>query len=135
MAQVWANVQPVVRPCDVSWALSDTHCWRPFFGGKRGYPPPTSVPSLQVCLRLLLLLLLLLACSLHRPCRSAPQVERLSFRKTTDEHRSNIEREVEDRLQREFEELRGHRATDWNRSVGANLKKLLRRFEQARLPI
>lgn len=102
---VWANVQLSHRPSELSWSLHDTHSWRPFFGGKRGFPPPQSgVSSLQV--------------------------ERIHFSKTPEEHRSNIEREVEDRLQRELEELRGHRPTDWNRSVSATLKKLLRRFEE-----
>ena len=43
---------------------------------------------------------------------------------------SGVEREVEARLQREFENLRGHRVTDWNRSVGTKLKPLLKRYEE-----
>lgn len=33
-------------------------------------------------------------------------------------------------MQREFEDLRGHRPTDWNRSLSNTLKKLCKRFEE-----
>ena len=37
---------------------------------------------------------------------------------------------MEDKLQRTIEDLRGHRPTDWNRSVAAKLRPLLQRFEE-----
>jgi len=103
-SNVWANVQPENRLYDMDWHLHDNpKCWRPFFG-PRGYPQPKTVQSVQA--------------------------ETLVYRKSTDEIRSNLEREVEDRLQREFEDLRGHRQTDWNRSLANTLRKLLKRFEE-----
>jgi hypothetical protein len=29
---MWANVQLSGHPWDISWALGDANCWRPFFG-------------------------------------------------------------------------------------------------------
>jgi hypothetical protein len=29
---VWANIQLSGHPWDISWALADANCWRPFFG-------------------------------------------------------------------------------------------------------
>lgn len=29
---VWANIQLSGHPWDISWALPDASCWRPFFG-------------------------------------------------------------------------------------------------------
>ena len=100
---IWANVQPYEKPGELSWALEDPKCWRPFFG-VRGFEAPAVLQSVQDA--------------------------RLQFKRTTDEYRSNVEREVEDRLQREFEILRGHRVTDWNRSAGNKLKPLLKRYEE-----
>lgn len=101
---VWANVQACDKPLEMDWKLHDNpRSWRPFFGS-RGYPAPTILQSVQA--------------------------EVLTYRPTTEEYRADLEREVEDRLQREFEELRGHRPTDWNRSLSNTLKKLLRRFEE-----
>jgi len=100
---VWVNVQTFEKPIEVSWDLDDPKCWRPFFGA-RGFEPPDVIHSVQDA--------------------------RLRFKRTTDEYRSGVEREVEDRLQREFENLRGHRVTDWNRSVGTKLKPLLKRYEE-----
>ena len=100
---VWANVQLTDKPLEMDWNLQDNpKCWKPFFG-KGGFPPPKSIQSVQA--------------------------ETLTFRRVTEEYRSDLEREVEDRLQREFEDLRGHRPTDWNRSLANTLKKLLKRFE------
>jgi hypothetical protein len=45
----------------------------------------------------------------------------LGRRRTSEEYRKEVEREVEGRLQQEIEDLRGHRPTDWNRSVAAKL--------------
>merc|ERR1711988_1903808 len=97
-------MQPTDKPVDMDWNLHDnSRVWRPFFG-KTGFPPPKVLQSVQT--------------------------EALAYRKISEEYRNDLEREVEDRLQREFEELRGHRATDWNRSVCVPLKKLLKRFEE-----
>jgi hypothetical protein len=100
---VWANIQPYEKADELNWDFDDPKCWRPFFG-VRGFEFPSALQSVQE--------------------------ERLQFKYTTDEYRSNVEREVEDRLQREFEHLRGHRVTDWNRSAGNKLKPLLRRYEE-----
>jgi len=100
---VWANIQPFEKPDELSWDLDDPKCWRPFFGA-RGFDAPAVLQSVQDT--------------------------QLRFKRTTDEYRSNVEREVEDRLQREFENLRGHRVTDWNRSAGNKLKPLLKRYEE-----
>lgn len=99
---VWANVQPSARPFEMTWLLSDAKCWRPFFG-KGGFPQPRTLQSVQA--------------------------ETLEYHPTTKEYCDNLEREVEDKLQFEFEDLRGHRPTDWNRSLAQTLKKLLKRFE------
>jgi coiled-coil and C2 domain-containing protein 2A len=102
-SNVWANVQLTDRLYEMDWTFRDNpKCWRPFFG-PRGFAQPSKLQSVQV--------------------------DSLDYRRSTDEQRSNLEREVEDRLQREFEELRGHRPTDWNRSLANTLKKLLKRFE------
>jgi len=101
---VWANVQLTDRPADMDWTLHDNpKCWRPFFG-RGGFPQPKILQNLQV--------------------------EALSYRRISEGYRSDLERDVEDRLQREFEDLRGHRATDWNRSLASTLKQLLKRFEE-----
>jgi len=58
------------------------------------------------------------------------QAAALLYAKTTEEHRSELEREVEERLKKEFQDLRGkHLRTDWNASLGNTLKKLLKKFE------
>ena len=101
-SNVWANLQTTDRPSEMNWDLNDPRAWKPFFG-KGGYPAPKTLQSVQT--------------------------EALDYRRTTEEYRSDLEREVEDRLQREFEDLRGHRPTDWNRSLANTLKKLLKRFE------
>jgi len=44
--------------------------------------------------------------------------------------RAEIEREVFEALQRDAEEQRAHRPTDWNRSANSKLKELLKRFEE-----
>ena len=100
---VWANVQLAERPFELSWDLGDPKCWKAFFG-PRGFPPPREIESVQM--------------------------QRLSYKRMAEEFRAELEREVEDTLQREFEDLRGHRPTDWNRSLSNTLKALLRRFEQ-----
>ena len=99
---IWANVQPVDKPADMAWVLTDPKAWKPFFG-PRGFPQPKTLQSVQA--------------------------ETLDYRRTTDEYRNNLEAEVEQRLQAYFEDLRGHRPTDWNRSLGNTLKRLLKRFE------
>ena len=99
---VWANVQVADRPSEMAWILTDPKCWRPFFG-PRGYPQPRTLQSVQA--------------------------EALEYKRTTEEYRNNLESEIEQRLQAYFEDLRGHRPTDWNRSLGNTLKKLLKRFE------
>ena len=101
---VWANVQVgAERPFELDFNLSDAKCWKPFFG-PRGYPPPRVIEPLSM----------------------APLV----FKRMSEEFRGDLEREVEDHLQREFEDLRAHRPTDWNRSLSNTLKKLLKRFEE-----
>jgi coiled-coil and C2 domain-containing protein 2A len=100
---VWANVQSSSRPHMVDWHLMDATKWRPFFGAK-GYPPPRTLQSVQKAT--------------------------LRYRRTSEEYRKEVEREVEGRLQQEIEDLRGHRPTDWNRSVAAKLRPLLKRFEE-----
>ena len=100
---VWANVQTTDRPIEMDWQLHDNpKAWRPFF--HKGYPAPRSILSVQAA--------------------------ELPYSKIAEEYRSDLEQQVEDRLVREFEELRGHRPTDWNRSLGNTLKKLLKRFEE-----
>ena len=99
---VWANVQPTDKPASLEWSFGDSAQWRPFFG-KGGYPP-TTLQSVQ---------------DAH-----------LRYRRTSEDHRKDVEREVEDTLQRAIEDRRGHRPTDWNRSVAAKLRPLLRRFEE-----
>ena len=101
-SNIYANIQPTDTPSEMQWVLSDPKCWKPFFG-PRGFPPPKTLKSVQA--------------------------ESLDYRRTTEEYRSNLEREVEQRLRSYFEDLRGHRPTDWNRSLGNELKKLLKRFE------
>ena len=100
---IWANVGPGEAPAEVQWNLSDEKLWKPFFG-KGGFARPDVLPSAQL--------------------------STLEYHRTTEDFRSGIEREVYDALQREVEELRGFRPTDWNRSVNAKLKDLLKRFEQ-----
>ena len=105
-SNVWANVQPADRAADMNWNIDDPKSWKPFFsprGSSTTYQQPKTLQSLQA--------------------------STLEYRRTTEEYRNNLEREIEDRLQREFEDLRGHRPTDWNRSLGNQFKKLLKRFE------
>lgn len=99
---VWANMQLADRPDEMAWNLSDPKCWKPFFG-RGGFPTPKTLQSVQS--------------------------ESLEYRRTTEEYRSNLERQIEDQLQTAFEDLRGHRPTDLNRSLGNKLKELLKRFE------
>ena len=101
---MWANVQVgAERPFELDFNLSDAKCWKPFFG-PRGYPPPRVIEPLSM----------------------VPLV----FKRMSEEFRGDLEREVEDHLQREFEDLRAHRPTDWNHSLSNTLKKLLKRFEE-----
>jgi len=104
-SNVWANVQPTDKLTEMDWRIEDDNpkSWRPFFGA-RGVAPPKVLQSVQS--------------------------ETLDFTRITEEYRAELERDVEDRLQKEFEELRGHRPTDWNRSLANTLKKLLKRFEE-----
>ena len=102
-ANVWANIQPSGRPEAMDWQLHEPSKWRPFFGAK-GFPAPQVMRSVQ----------------------SAT----LRYRRPSEERRKEVEREVEGRLQQEIEDLRGHRPTDWNRSVAAKLRPLLKRFEE-----
>jgi coiled-coil and C2 domain-containing protein 2A len=108
---VWANKQLTDKPWEMSWDLSDAKCWRPFFEKATTNPMPT--PQEWTV----------------KPGLQPLQKKTLQYRKMTEDYRNDLEREVEDRLQREFEDLRGHRPTDWNRSLANTLKKLLRRFE------
>lgn len=103
---IWANIQKSAEPQLVNWELFDPKLWRPFFSRKGGYPEPQYATSVQVA--------------------------QLRYRRTAEEYRLNVEREVEERLQRQFEDRRAqaHRPTDWNHSVAAKLKLLLRRFEE-----
>lgn len=100
---IWANVGGGATPKEVTWNLYDEKAWRPFFG-KGGFRAPDFVQSLQK--------------------------DALEYRRTTEKFRSGIERELLDALQRDVEEQRDFRPTDWNRSVTAKLKELLKRFEQ-----
>jgi coiled-coil and C2 domain-containing protein 2A len=100
---IWANVGLSAVPKQMSWNLSDDKHWRPFFG-KAGFPAPATLQSTQKAT--------------------------LSYSRTTDSFRSEIEREVFDALQRDVEEQRRFRPTDWNRSANAKLKELLKRFEE-----
>ena len=102
-ANVWANIQTSSSPAGVDWRLDDPTKWRAFFGPK-GYPRPATLQSVQTAT--------------------------LQYRRTPEEQRKEVEREVEARLAQEIEDLRGHRPTDWNRSVAAKLRPLLKRFEE-----
>lgn len=100
---IWANVGLSAVPKELSWNFADEKHWRTFFG-KGGFPPPATLQSTQ---------------------RAT-----LTYSRTTESFRSEIEREVYDALQRDVEEQRGFRPTDWNRSANAKLKELLKRFEE-----
>eukprot|EP00908_Phaeocystis_cordata_P004645 Transcript_15044.p2 GENE.Transcript_15044~~Transcript_15044.p2 ORF type:complete len:316 (+),score=173.33 Transcript_15044:727-1674(+) len=101
---LWANVQSQLRPDAVDWHFHEPRLWRPFFGGKGGLKPPETLRSVQAAT--------------------------LRYTRTAESRRKEVEREVEDKLQRTIEDLRGHRPTDWNRSVAAKLRPLLQRFEE-----
>jgi len=103
---VYANIQEDHRPQAISWDLRNKACWKPFFGSKGG-------------------------CSVTEFVQQSVQAPQLSYgAKWADEQRSELEKEVEDILMRAAEECRSSRVTDWNRSMSAELKGLLKRFEE-----
>jgi len=100
---IWANIGYSSLPKDMIWNLIDEKHWRPFFGNG-GFPPPATLQSVQKAT--------------------------LTYSRTTESFRLEIERDVYEALQRDVEEQRGFRPTDWNRSANAKLKELLKRFEE-----
>ncbi|KAL1524398.1 hypothetical protein AB1Y20_019293 [Prymnesium parvum] len=100
---VWANIQAIDNPAEMNWKLDDPKCWRPFFGD-RGFEPPDVLHSVQDA--------------------------RLRFKRTTEEYRRGIETSVEKALRREFQSLRGARATDWHWQACKDLKPLLKKYEE-----
>ncbi|KAJ3274699.1 Coiled-coil and C2 domain-containing protein 2A [Terramyces sp. JEL0728] len=98
---IWLNIQPEYSPDKIKYNLSDTSCWKPFFG--HGVQKP-SYGSIQPAL--------------------------LAYEEVSKKWCANLEWKLERAIVSRFEEWRKGNITRWNRLCSRSLKALISRFEE-----